>query len=111
MKYILGVLLAVVSLQSWGAATIYEQDWEMATVPRGADATAAGLAYQGVCFWKNTGADFNSAEISTKYKRKGSKSVRLETNSRFTTGGTGTTTALAVAGTLKAINRINVVAE
>lgn len=80
------LLLAVLSFPGW-AATVWEQDWEMAVAPtQGAESTAAGISYAGNCYKLANGGPFDSVSTSTKYKRKGNRSVRLETDSRFSNG-------------------------
>jgi hypothetical protein len=59
----------------------------MAVAPtQGAESTAAGISYQGNCYKLANGGPFDSVSTSTKYKRKGNRSVRLETDSRFSNG-------------------------
>jgi hypothetical protein len=69
----------LLSFQAWGAASTFEFDWEVAS-PSAANVRNAtdGYWYHGNCFAKSAGDLFNSVELSTKYKRLGSKSIRLE---------------------------------
>lgn len=80
MKKLFALLLIVFPLVAQ-AATSWEFDWEtLPTVP--AD-VSKGIWYQGNCFSKAAGDPFNSVELSTKYKRTGSKSARLYTDSKY----------------------------
>lgn len=70
------VFLLLVSVQVL-AATTYEFDWEVAS-PSAANVRnpTDGYWYHGNCFAKSAGDLFNSIELSTKYARIGSKSIR-----------------------------------
>lgn len=64
------------SIQGFGATT-FIQDWEQATLPVGPRDTTEGIWYHGNCYSIAGGDQYNSVELSTKYKRFGNKSVRL----------------------------------
>lgn len=63
------------------AASFWEFDWE--TLPTQNRNATEGIFYQGNCFERTLGDPFTSVEVSTKYKRTGSKSARLHTDSRY----------------------------
>ncbi len=79
IRFILVLILAFAGLAQ--AATSWEFDWE--TLPTVPSDLAKGIWYQGNCFSKALGDPFNSVELSTKYKRTGSKSARLYTDSKY----------------------------
>jgi len=83
MKYILSVLLALVSIHSWGAV-IAEEDWEISSVGRALSnngyVLTSDMWTSAKCYILSQGYGFDSMQTSTKFARSGSRSLRNENN-------------------------------
>lgn len=75
------LLLAVLSFPGWGAI-VYEEDWESVplvySLGSANDENSESVQVSGACYYKVNGYSYNSVELSTRYKRAGDRSLRIE---------------------------------
>jgi len=78
MRRLLGVLLTLVSFQCFGAI-VFQEGWDAGpyTFTNGA-ITGTNVMPSCGCYYKADGQPYNSFERSTKYKRNGTHSLRIE---------------------------------